>query len=754
MDSLFSQILSLLTTPPGNLAYHAVLAFSLFGALQSALNPCHARDDSVAGREVLGLSLLLAVQILFFLSSGLAWQGLADAHKLLPPLDRGVEMLGLLIILWLWAFPKKARLADAAAALLSLLVIALTVFVLIWWQTKDPGIYYNGSLADVAGELTALGFILVGVIILATRRPNGWGYGLAMMVLLFVGHLAHWLFPTPESDFAGAVRLAEMAAYPLLMVLPLRTFGEVGTLAPSSQLKTTLPSRSGMDAKVLRAFLNLAVESEPKKFYQELTRNISQFMVADICLLSLPQDGSGNLVLLVGYNLIQDAPFEGFTLESQQAPLVTSALRRTYPSRLPSSNKSPDNSSLAKALNVAHAGHVLVAPIVQGEQTPVMGIVLLTPYSKRNWSVEDQNSLASMCEVLAPLVINMQQVAQTKADLEKALEKSGLSQADVNQIMDERESLFSRVQTLKDQVSEEHARVSEEQARADEEHARAESLASLIASLETAQGTANLTEKNPETTSTDAGVAGAIRAQDIASIAQELRRPVSSIIGYTDMILDESVGILGAMQRKFLERVKASTERMGGLLDELIEATALDSSGQELHPQTVDLTTVIDEALAGMIAQLSEKNISLRVDLPDEMLPIRADKDALQQVLSNLLKNAGAVTPANGEIWLRARVEKRENEPTYVLVQVTDSGGGIPTEEMPRVFSRLYRVDNTHIQGVGETGVGLSIVKALVELHGGRIWVDSEMGRGATFSLLLPVFEQQLSGLSAGGAEL
>jgi signal transduction histidine kinase len=92
---------------------------------------------------------------------------------------------------------------------------------------------------------------------------------------------------------------------------------------------------------------------------------------------------------------------------------------------------------------------------------------------------------------------------------------------------------------------------------------------------------------------------------------------------------------------------------------------------------------------------------------------------------------------------LSAQVETKDNEPPYVLIQVSDSGGGIPTEDIPRVFSRLYRTDNGLIQGVGDSGVGLSIVKSLVEAHGGRIWVDSIMGKGATFSVLLPAIVEQ-----------
>jgi two-component system sensor histidine kinase VicK len=118
---------------------------------------------------------------------------------------------------------------------------------------------------------------------------------------------------------------------------------------------------------------------------------------------------------------------------------------------------------------------------------------------------------------------------------------------------------------------------------------------------------------------------------------------------------------------------------------------------------------------------------------------IHADRDALQQVLINLLMNACAVTPNDGEIFLRANIHDSEKDQHFALVQVTDQGGGIPEGDLQRVFSRLYRADYPSITGIGDTGVGLSIVKTLVEAHGGRIWVDTEDGVGSTFSLLLPI---------------
>jgi len=155
-------------------------------------------------------------------------------------------------------------------------------------------------------------------------------------------------------------------------------------------------------------------------------------------------------------------------------------------------------------------------------------------------------------------------------------------------------------------------------------------------------------------------------------------------------------------------------------------------------PETVNLNLVIDHAMSYTSSQVREKNISIHLDLPKQLDPIDADREALQQILIHLLQNAGAATPVEGTIKLKVEM-RSEGAEEYVLLEVTDSGGGIQSEDLPRVFTRLYRADNVLIQGVGDTGVGLSIAKTLAEAQHGRIWVKSQPGIGATFSVLLPI---------------
>jgi signal transduction histidine kinase len=229
----------------------------------------------------------------------------------------------------------------------------------------------------------------------------------------------------------------------------------------------------------------------------------------------------------------------------------------------------------------------------------------------------------------------------------------------------------------------------------------------------------------------------------IASLTQELRQPMSSIIGYVDLLLSESVGIIGALQRKFLERIKASSERIGVLLDDLMRVMDIDSGNLKLAQESVNVVQVIDDALRNSESQFREKGLRLAADIPPNLPPVQADRDALLQIFSHLINNSGAASANDTEVRLSVRheIEQRPGaDPlNYLIISVTDTGGGIAPEDQPRVFSRLYRADAPLIAGLGDNGMGLSIAKALVEGHGGRIWVITDPGTGSTFYVLLPL---------------
>ena len=234
----------------------------------------------------------------------------------------------------------------------------------------------------------------------------------------------------------------------------------------------------------------------------------------------------------------------------------------------------------------------------------------------------------------------------------------------------------------------------------------------------------------------------------ISAIAQELRQPMSSIIGYSDFLLSESVGGLGSLQRKFLDRVKTSTLRMNSMLENLLQIAGMQAGQFSLSMGQVNVGQAIDQAVSQLSPQIREKNIVLSVDIPETLPPMQGDNDAIKQVALHLLQNACDVTPENGQVKLKANMESYGEDEDYVLVNVVDSGPGIQSDDIPRVFTQTMQANEQSIQGTGHAPVGLAISKTLVEAHGGRIWVESKAGNGATFSVLLPLIQ---STTPAGG---
>jgi signal transduction histidine kinase len=236
----------------------------------------------------------------------------------------------------------------------------------------------------------------------------------------------------------------------------------------------------------------------------------------------------------------------------------------------------------------------------------------------------------------------------------------------------------------------------------------------------------------------------------MTSLAQELRTPLTSIAGYTDLLLGETMGILGRRQRDFLQRVRANVERMGVLLDQIVQlASAQTPRATVGDVELVDVNEVVETAVSAVITQLRKKDLRLNLNIAEDLPRIPANHDALCQVLIHLLSNASQVSGPQGEMTVSAHADTmREvqrdgdvNLETFIHLSVKDSGSGIRPEDRTHVFDPQYRADNPLIGGLGDTGAGLAVAQTLVVAHGGRIWVESEMGQGSTFSVLLPLAE-------------
>ncbi|EEL49047.1 hypothetical protein bcere0022_37170 [Bacillus cereus Rock3-44] len=222
-----------------------------------------------------------------------------------------------------------------------------------------------------------------------------------------------------------------------------------------------------------------------------------------------------------------------------------------------------------------------------------------------------------------------------------------------------------------------------------------------------------------------------MRKDFLANVSHELKTPITSIKGFSETLLD------GAMENQqfcehFLHIILKESERMQGLIEDLLDLSKIEQQGFKLNMGTVDMKELLGEIKMVLENKSQEKEISLQVDVLRHVSVI-GDPSRLKQIFINLVNNAIVYTPAGGTVSV-ALLEDEHN----AYIKVSDTGIGISTEEIPRIFERFYRVDKARSRNTGGTGLGLSIVKHLVEAHHGTITVDSTVGEGTTFTVALP----------------
>ncbi len=220
----------------------------------------------------------------------------------------------------------------------------------------------------------------------------------------------------------------------------------------------------------------------------------------------------------------------------------------------------------------------------------------------------------------------------------------------------------------------------------------------------------------------------------VSMVSHELRTPLTSIVGYVDLLLEEAGGELTAESKRLLEVVRRNGDRLAALVADILDLSRIDSARFDLEPTLVDVGALVSEIVESMAGQVREKKQTVMVEIDKDLPAIEVDRMRMGQVFTNLLSNAHRYTPAGGECRVRAWVDE-----DVLAVSVKDTGVGIRTEDQPRIFERFARIDRNSARQAGSTGLGLAITRAIVELHGGRIRVESTYGEGSEFTVELPL---------------
>ncbi len=223
------------------------------------------------------------------------------------------------------------------------------------------------------------------------------------------------------------------------------------------------------------------------------------------------------------------------------------------------------------------------------------------------------------------------------------------------------------------------------------------------------------------------------KTQFLANMSHELRTPLNAIIGFAEAL---ETGIFGRMTGKpaeYIGDIRRSGQHLLSLINDILDTTKIESGKYALHEEVVDIRDAVDQSLRSLAPQAAEKSISLSASLPDEPPHLFADERAMRQILLNLLSNALKFTPTGGRVVVMVDVNERN-----LRLRVIDTGIGIPQGELMQVLEPFHQVDNSHTRRYAGTGLGLPLVKSLVEMQEGRFLLTSAVGRGTTATVLFP----------------
>ena len=223
-----------------------------------------------------------------------------------------------------------------------------------------------------------------------------------------------------------------------------------------------------------------------------------------------------------------------------------------------------------------------------------------------------------------------------------------------------------------------------------------------------------------------------LKSEFVSTVSHDLRSPLTAILGYVELL--DRVGTLNEKQRDFIQRVQVSVHNITSLVDDLLNLGRIEA-GFDTRRETVQIDQVMRLSIESFQKQIGDRHQHLSIDISESLPMVLANPMQMRQVIDNLLDNALKYTPDGGIITIRAGVKQNQ-----LIFQIIDTGIGIPSIDLPYIFDKFYRASNLGNADAG-SGLGLSIVKSIIENHHGRIWVDSNLGQGSTFSVVLPFSE-------------
>lgn len=802
--SFTQQLIQLLTEAPGSIVYHIVTLFSIQAALGLALwqwrrNIATDSADPLARHIVWAMGGVLFARLTIIFAV-LVTQDQALAARILPPLEQAIDAISISIIVWLFAprLPAVPRLGDMVLLIVLLFTgFMYAFFARLWIQQVDNGIAAASYLASSQANwwnIYQLSLLTVGVILVILGRQRQWVLRLAILLILFLAHVGQFssdpaAVPT-GSDIAYWVRLGNLIAFPLLVVVVYR-HNMAQLLSDQALYRTSAEqlnrhlqlSRGVIDSldvnNTLNKALRMAVDLIKAEYTALAVVSVNNHDQLHVVSTPAPPETSQSQIRRQNWALnLADWPAIRLAMQQRQrVELIPNGLgaRQLY--------------DIYQELGITGLGSLLIEPLLVAEDE--LGVLLLAgPADQERWQPEDKSLSFIVASFLAQAIQNARQFQQALQETSSltAGDETVVSgrlialEQELGEARAEIESLTARWRHSESQLAAEGQRsrelavaleTAEQFNRDDKVKSLEQEAATLRESLIEAEeamaiasaGEAGLSAEWVTTTITrysseveeamariqqlESRLAQQEDAQTrslIASLAQELRTPLTSLGGYSDLLLGESMGILGTKQMSLMRRVKANIAHMSALLEQLIQLSTRRFSPPTNEAQ-VDIRETIETAISSVSSKIREKSLRLDLDLPEDLPPVPSDGDAFYQIVVHLLNNACQVSTSDGRILISAHHDSIQEQGLdgdvelfdFLHLAVTDSGNGLSQEIHALILEANRRPGMIEGSRMQDVGYSLSTAVSLVNAQGGRVWLSKEWESGDTLSVLLPL---------------
>jgi PAS domain S-box-containing protein len=780
---------ALFQTPLGRLMYYLLTLVCLEAGWGMCYNEWRKRGSREYRNIVLALSVLLisrALALITDLMGAGAGNGLMGASQTL------LDMIALVLLCWAFQF----SVGDATSWRLYLSVNLVGIGLLYLLHAFSAGLWRGAVPLALWQERVWLLWqsvlcALAAALILRRRHPETVLQGLAF-VLLAVGRLGPAFLPA-----AGLRPLSDLIAFPLLLISLYQDItGQLHSLAQEFQAISEPASRQMRQLMFsLESARMTAGDLDLRSLLPRLTESVTLALSADHSAIFVAEEAEeklgwdaspspdGPIVLRLGsvYDPLQPALPPGRTLALGEAPIFTHILETRQLAHLKPAGDGAALASLALLLRKPQVGDVLVQPLVMFNN--VMGILVAAHQPGRPaFDEADERLCEGMASPIAAALSNARMVQSLKLQARQLANLLEVQQIENSKTRAMLESIAdgvivcdaARQIMLTNQAAARLLGVARE-ALLEENMAqlqrrlgcelRSDSAGALLAFQSDPLGAeGRVLRGSVAPVGSDDGrrigsvivfrdVTNELRAEQakrefLATVSHELRTPLTSIKGYSELMAGGMAGDLPAPLKRFLRMIAGNADKMAHLVDNILYVSEAERGSIPLNRRPADILELIQDAVNLAAPAFAERNITVEVKVESDMPAMDVDPARLRQVLDNLLQNAWKYTPAGGRVWVSARAyagdelltdNASDREQDYLLIAVRDTGVGIKPEDQQRIFERFYRSPNPLSLEAGGTGIGLTIVKSLVEAHGGRVWVDSAENAGSTFSILLPV---------------